>query len=401
MSILGAGNELRGAQHLLRAMGLEQVVDKVRDLKASTKQMNALADNYQKTGGLSAPRLGQMFATGRIPAQLPMPPADASTCKCANNYSPNQSFTFNTANTNAGVQQLAERQPGPMLERFLQTQPFARQKLEMMLGGRVLPGGVQNGRLQIQQNPMVQPYGAGGLGGPRAVAAANAQGYLNQLNQAAMRGPAIAAPMTGALPGMGAGANQGALPQALMGALRNLLAGGGLPNGVQALPAPMAPQAAPLMGGGAVPPPPMTANAPMGAQGARGPNQGLYANGGRGGGNMFGAGDPNMLNAIMAGGMPGGGAMTVEDMVTLMLMMIMKKMDKDIQGQAQRVNQLQQQQGAQGGQQGQPPGAPSIDVETMKMKRTIDKRSQMFDMLRQVIDKYNETAKNIIQSVGR
>ena len=46
------------------------------------------------------------------------------------------------------------------------------------------------------------------------------------------------------------------------------------------------------MGGGAVPPPPMTANAPMGAQGARGPNQGLYANGGRGGGNMFGAGDP-------------------------------------------------------------------------------------------------------------
>ena len=108
-----------------------------------------------------------------------------------------------------------------------------------------------------------------------------------------------------------------------------------------------------------------------------------------------------MLNAIMAGGMPGGGAMTVEDMVTLMLMMIMKKMDKDIQGQAQRVNQLQQQQGAQGGQQGQPPGAPSIDVETMKMKRTIDKRSQMFDMLRQVIDKYNETAKNIIQSVGR
>ena len=116
---------------------------------------------------------------------------------------------------------------------------------------------------------------------------------------------------------------------------------------------------------------------------------------------MFGAGDPNILNAIMAGGMPGGGAMTVEDMVTLMLMMIMKKMDRDIQGQAQRINQLQQQQGARGGQQGQPPGAPSIDVETMKMKRTIDKRSQMFDMLRQVIDKYNETAKNIIQSVGR
>ena len=37
----------------------------------------------------------------------------------------------------------------------------------------------------------------------------------------------------------------------------------------------------------------------------------------------------------------------------------------------------------------------------MKLKRLIDKRSQMFDMLRQIIDKYNETAKNIIQSMGR
>ena len=37
----------------------------------------------------------------------------------------------------------------------------------------------------------------------------------------------------------------------------------------------------------------------------------------------------------------------------------------------------------------------------MKLKRMVDKRSQMFDMLRQIIDKYNETAKNIIQSIGR
>jgi hypothetical protein len=46
-------------------------------------------------------------------------------------------------------------------------------------------------------------------------------------------------------------------------------------------------------------------------------------------------------------------------------------------------------------------GSPSIDVETMKLKRLVDKRSQMFDMLRQIIDKYNETAKGIIQSIGR
>ena len=46
-------------------------------------------------------------------------------------------------------------------------------------------------------------------------------------------------------------------------------------------------------------------------------------------------------------------------------------------------------------------GSPSIDVETMKLKRMIDKRSQMFDMLRQIIDKYNQTAKGVIDSIGR
>jgi hypothetical protein len=45
--------------------------------------------------------------------------------------------------------------------------------------------------------------------------------------------------------------------------------------------------------------------------------------------------------------------------------------------------------------------SPSIDVETMKLKRLIDQRSQMFDMLRQIIDKYNQTAKGIIDSIGR
>ncbi|MFN6567032.1 hypothetical protein [Dendronalium sp. ChiSLP03b] len=44
---------------------------------------------------------------------------------------------------------------------------------------------------------------------------------------------------------------------------------------------------------------------------------------------------------------------------------------------------------------------PSIDVETMKLKRIIDKRSQMFDMLQQIIHKYNQTAKGIIESIGR
>ena len=43
----------------------------------------------------------------------------------------------------------------------------------------------------------------------------------------------------------------------------------------------------------------------------------------------------------------------------------------------------------------------SIDVEAMKLKRLTDKQSQMFDMLRQLVDQYNQTAKGIIDSLGR
>jgi hypothetical protein len=104
-------------------------------------------------------------------------------------------------------------------------------------------------------------------------------------------------------------------------------------------------------------------------------------------------------------------SLTVEDKVTLMIMLIMQKMDKDIEKMAQDINKLQQQQqqgaggGGGGGKGGGGGGAAaaggdkSIDVETMKMKRLIDKRSQMFDMLRQIIDKYNQTAKGIIDSM--
>ena len=37
----------------------------------------------------------------------------------------------------------------------------------------------------------------------------------------------------------------------------------------------------------------------------------------------------------------------------------------------------------------------------MKLRRMVTKRQQMFDMLRQIVDKYNETAKGTIQSMGR
>ena len=136
-------------------------------------------------------------------------------------------------------------------------------------------------------------------------------------------------------------------------------------------------------------------------------------------------------------------SLTVEDKVTLMLMTVANKFDDDILRQGQYVNSVQQQQsnrsgsgkgivpasskvgttagGALGGPAaavlgmsgagasplggkvggGETGAAPSVDIESLKLKRMIDKRNQMFDILRSIIDKYNETAKNIIQSIGR
>ncbi|MBI2372392.1 MAG: hypothetical protein HYV07_00200 [Deltaproteobacteria bacterium] len=114
-------------------------------------------------------------------------------------------------------------------------------------------------------------------------------------------------------------------------------------------------------------------------------------------------------------------SLTVEDRVMLMLMLVMKKADRDIQKQSDYINQVQQQQGAKanggaggggvlsslpvvgglfGGGGGQE-GAPSIDLESQKLSRMVTKRSQMFDTLKSIMDKYNETAKGVIQSMGR
>ncbi len=62
-------------------------------------------------------------------------------------------------------------------------------------------------------------------------------------------------------------------------------------------------------------------------------------------------------------------------------------LDGEIASQASRIEALQN-SNLSGG---------TIDVETMKLKRLIDRRSQMFE----IIDKYNQTAKGIIDSIGR
>ncbi len=93
--------------------------------------------------------------------------------------------------------------------------------------------------------------------------------------------------------------------------------------------------------------------------------------------------------------------LSVEDKIALMLMLIMRNMDREIEDQARRVQSLQATGARKPAPAARQDASPSIDVETMKLKRVIDKRSQMFDTLRQIIDRHNDTAKNVIQTVPR
>ena len=78
-----------------------------------------------------------------------------------------------------------------------------------------------------------------------------------------------------------------------------------------------------------------------------------------------------------------------------MRLALLRQIDTDITEQANYLNEMRQRADQKA------PNDQSVDVETMKLKRRVDKHSQWFDMLRQVIDKYNETAKGIIDESGR
>jgi hypothetical protein len=49
----------------------------------------------------------------------------------------------------------------------------------------------------------------------------------------------------------------------------------------------------------------------------------------------------------------------------------------------------------------QPESTPSVDMEALRLQRMLQKRSQMFDMLSNILKNYNQTAKGIIDSIGR
>ena len=379
---------LRSAQ-LLNQLGLDgaAVVDQLAAQGRNPGELARLNQGYTGVSGFGPARVGELLRTGLIaPGRL----APQQRSLSPNGYSPSPTGSWDTS---------APGRAGTLARTFA-GDPFARQQLEMSFNGRIVPQGVTNNGLQVVPFPAGTAPGiaSGGPDGNAAVAqrmlaayapfAANYGGYPTAANGgygANGRNNRLFTPsdfIPGA-PGQPAGFGPNGFgafsPQALTnGGFGN---GGFGPGGV---------------GTGF---PNAMANGLGNIANGFGNGGGFPTGGGGGGGGFGGVGGGGSPGAIL-----GDPSLTVEDKITLMIMMIMKQMDKQIEAQANYINSLQQQQGGQGGGGGKGGGqgsSPSIDVETMKLKRLIDKRSQMFDMLRQIIDKYNETAKNIIQSIGR
>ncbi|MBI4821242.1 MAG: hypothetical protein HY791_33590 [Deltaproteobacteria bacterium] len=392
-----SGFGLVGGAHFMQALGVRMVedfVDRVNTLQdAAGETLADLAGGFQQCSGMGAGALAGLLSGGGVPQAGAMPMPNMGGCPCAGSYAPPARVDFGaSAPGSSFMERLGNRRAGAKLERFLKQNPFARQQVEMMLGGKIIPDGRNDGKLTVQPFPP----GHFPAGGQQNAAAFSALGMLGDIANAA-NGLAQQLGLPGLPMGQAGGPFPGMYNTMMLGALANAAGAynAGVAQGMQA-----GVQAA-------------------SGSGVQRPSLGL-APGGPGKPNQPAGeeGSPDEIAKLM-----NDPSLTVEDKVTLMLMQICKKMDKDIEKQSQYINKIQQQQGQKGGGAGNIKGggggggggaggaggagggggdsAPSIDVETLKLQRMVTKRQQMFDMLKAIIDKYNETAKGVIQSMGR
>jgi len=379
-------------------------IDSMPLIGSSTGQLQNMMDMYMETAlgrgtgpmerlmmqnmgmGMGMGMMGMPFA---MPAPGMMMPGMAPMCGCGYAGGGIQEVDMGMGSTNipflSRLFSPTRRMAGNM-EAMLRSNPMARASFEAQMGGRIVDFGFRNdGKFKIQR--FAPGFNPGMMG--MNPAAMSGLGYFAGMQHSVM----------GTMGGMGMG-----MPMfgggSMFGNPFMAMTMGGLGN---------------VMG--------MTS----GAGGGYLDNSGAL--GGRGMGSWNPLAMPGRINntnpyyenahQAQTASLLADPSLTVEDKVTLLIMLIMNKMDKDIENQAQYINSIQQQQSSRGSQgkaggkgnmvgNNGPFGAstgddssPSIDVETMKLKRMIDKRGQMFDMLRQIIDKYNETAKGIIQSIGR
>ncbi|MBI4821234.1 MAG: hypothetical protein HY791_33550 [Deltaproteobacteria bacterium] len=389
-----------------------------------------LRDAYQEAAlGRGTSGFERMMNQGQFPGMPTFSPSQALPIMgpiCGGGYMQRQGIDLAAGTPNNFMSRIfnPQRRAAAQFEKLLKNNPAARQAFEQSIGGRIVDFGAKNdGRMTIERfvpGPFAQPLQSmfGGLpGGLPSVAQSALAPLLTMAGSTAglgiapsLLGMGAGGALAGGAFGLLAGGNpfMGMLAGGLQGITNGLLGGGGFPGGI-------------------------AGGFPGGFPGGGFPGGG-FPGGGFGFGMINGAGMGSMNPLAMPGHINNTNpaheaahqqqvssvlndpSLTVEDKVTLMLMLITKKMDQDIERQTQYINSIQQQQGnrqggggkgggkgGKGGGGGQAGGnsAPSIDVETLKLQRMVTKRQQMFDMLKAIIDKYNETAKGVIQSLGR
>jgi hypothetical protein len=321
-----------------------------------------------------------------------------------------------------------ERREAAQMERVLRNDPYARQAFEQAVGGRIVDfGGKNDGRFTIERSPGAQPMMPIGMN-PMV---GNISGIFQQMDQSILGQVGRLA-----LGGLG-GAAVGGLTGAAFGNPFLGLALGGL-GGV----------ASQLIGGGGGG---IGGGGGGGYFGLGGPSQFNSFGAGVQGFPLFGTGSASWNPLAQPGKIQGSNrayegahsaqvhsvlsdpSLTMEDKIMLALMLICSKMDEDIKRQTEYLNQLQNQQGARnkkggalgaigglagtalggpvggmlgssvggklGGAGGGQDGEKSIDMETKKLERMIQKRSQLFDTLSKIMERYDQSAKNVIQSM--
>ncbi len=376
------------------------------------------------SGGMAMGMPG-MAPMGFVPSPGAMMPTMAPFCGCG--YSGYQKMDLAPGSSNVPFFSSAfdpNRRMAGRFERMLRHNPVARAQFESSIGGRITNFGLRNdGKFTVQRFHGGCAPGFSGMGAfsPFSMGAFSHMGSLT----AGVAGLGVGLLTKNPLMGLMAGG----LGMMLGGGISSSIFGGGMLGGLGL--GGMMPGLAGGFGGA------------FGMQGAAGFGWGPFDNTGAMGGRGFGSWNPNAMpgkinntnpryesaHQAQVSGVLADPSLTVEDKVVLMMMLITKKMDRDIERQAQYINSIQQQQANKGGGgkgggkggggkgfmgigggkgSGATPGSgssgnnsPSIDIESMKLKRMVDKRSQMFDILRQIIDKYNQTAKSMIDSIGR
>jgi len=280
------------------------------------------------------------------------------------------------------------RREAARMELGLRADPFARTAFEQAVGGRIVSfGSACDGRFTIERFPPAGPQqGSGGAINPLASAL---QGITQQMAGAALSANPFAALALGGLTNL---ANQlGMGPQSFAS----------FQGGVQGMP---------LFGVG------QASWNPLAQPGKINGSNPMRENA-----------SSDQVHSILS-----DPSLTMEDKIMLAMMLICAKMDDDIKRQTEYLNSLQNQQGnrdkvgklgglagtAAGAYFGGPTGAKmgagvgsklggaggqdaekSIDIESKKLERMITKRSQLFDTMGKIMERYDQSAKNVIQSM--